>query len=218
MKEIHDPVSSITHLVGAVMALPVTVALVVYAVLSGNIWGVLAFAIFGLSVFALYTASTVYHLIPIKATTEKLKRTARRIDHMMIYILIAGTYTPICLISLHGVWGFSILTIIWAIALIGVVFKVFVMNENKIIRFTSTSLYLLMGWLIIIAGFPLVQKMDTISFILLVAGGISYSIGAIIYALKKPNLNIEWLSFHDIFHFFVLIGSQFHIIMMFTLI
>lgn len=218
MKELHDPVSSITHMVGAVVAIPVTIALIIYASLAGSIWGVIAYTIFGLSILALYTASTVYHMIPIKEATTQIKYIARRVDHMMIYVLIAGTYTPVCLITLKGIWGYTILSIIWALAFAGIIFKLFVLNENKIVRYISTSLYLVMGWLAVVAAFPLTEQMDTLSFILLLAGGISYSIGAIIYALKKPDLGIEWLSFHDIFHFFVLIGSQFHIIMMFTLL
>ncbi len=136
---------------------------------------------------------------------------------MMIYILIAGTYTPVCLISLKGVWGYTIVSIIWGIALLGVVFKLFVLNDNKIVRWISTSLYLVMGWLIIIAIYPLTKSVDTITLVLLALGGVSYTIGAVIYALKKPAIRVEWLDFHDVFHFFVLLGSLFHVMMMFTL-
>ncbi len=100
----------------------------------------------------------------------------------------------------------------------GIVFKLFVLNDNKVVRYISTSLYLFMGWFILIALIPLVRSVDTITMVFLTLGGVSYSVGAIIYALKKPNIPIEWLSFHDIFHFFVLLGSLFHVIMMFTLI
>ncbi len=217
-RKLNDPVSSISHLAGAIISIPVTIALLVYGAYYGTVWHVVSFAIFGLSLFALYTASTVYHLIPKNAVTEVKKLRARKVDHMMIYILIAGTYTPICLTSLRGVWGYTIISIIWAIAILGVVFKLFVMNDSKVIRWISTGLYLFMGWLIVVALFPLVKIVDTITIVFMALGGVSYTIGAVIYALKKPHIPVEWLSFHDIFHFFVLLGSMFHVMMMFTLL
>ncbi len=217
-KKLNDPVSSISHLAGAILSIPVTIALLVYGSYYGTVWHVISFAIFGLSLFALYTASTVYHLIPKNAVTEVKKLRARKVDHMMIYILIAGTYTPICLTSLRGVWGYTIISVIWVIAILGVVFKLFVMNDSKVIRLVSTGLYLFMGWLIVVALFPLVKIVDTITIVFMALGGISYTIGAVIYALKKPHIPVDWLSFHDIFHFFVLVGSMFHVMMMFTLI
>ncbi len=217
-KKINDPISSISHLIGAILSIPISIILITLGAKYGNPVYVISFAIFGLSLLSLYTASTVYHLIPSKEDFKTKKLKARKIDHMMIFVLIAGTYTPVCLITLKGIWGYSIFSIVWTIAIIGVIFKAFVMNDNKILRYISTSLYLILGWLIIIAIYPLVQTMNTFSLTLLTLGGISYSIGAIIYALKKPSIPVDWLSFHDIFHFFVLIGSLFHIAMMFTLI
>ncbi len=217
-KKINDPVSSISHFIGAVLSIPVTVALLIVAIMNGSALYIVSFAIFGASLFALYTASTVYHLIPKKASTQFSKLRARKVDHMMIYVLIAGTYTPICLISLNGVWGFTIVSVIWAIAIFGIVFKIFVLNDSKIVRYISTSIYLVMGWLIVIALYPLAKSVDTITLVFLALGGVSYSVGAVIYALKKPNIPVEWLNFHDIFHFFVLLGSMFHVIMMFTII
>ncbi len=216
-KTINDAVSSISHLCGAIASIPITIALVIYGAYYGNIYTVLSFIIFGLSLMALYTASTVYHMIPSTLENKLLKLRARKVDHMMIYILIAGSYTPVCLISLDGTLGYAIIAIIWSIAIIGVVFKLFVLNDSKIVRLISTSLYVIMGWLIIFAIVPLVKSMNIVSFTFLVLGGVSYTVGAVIYALKKPHINIEWLSFHDIFHFFVLLGSMFHVIMMFTL-
>ncbi len=217
-KKINDPVSSISHLVGAILSVPITIVLLFFGAKYGTVWHIVSFGIFGASLLALYTASTVYHLIPKTAKTEVTKLRARKIDHMMIYILIAGTYTPICLVSLRGAWGYTIISIIWAIATVGVIFKIFVLNDNKILRYVSTSLYLFMGWLIIVALYPLVKTVDTITMVFMALGGISYTIGAVIYAIKKPTIKVEWLSFHDIFHFFVLIGSLFHVMMMFTLL
>ncbi len=217
-KKLNDPVSSISHLIGAILSIPITVVLIIYGVFYGTVWHVVSFAVFGTSLLALYTASTVYHLIPKTSVTEVVKMRARRIDHMMIYILIAGTYTPICLISLRGVWGYTIISIIWAIAIVGVVFKLFVLNDSKVLRWISTSLYLFMGWLIVVALYPLTKTVDSITMLFMALGGVSYTIGAVIYALKKPHIPVEWLTFHDVFHFFVLIGSMFHVMMMFTLI
>ncbi len=216
-KKLNDPISSISHLIGAVLSIPIMITLIALGNLYGDVWYVVSFTIFGLSLLALYTASTVYHLIPQKEDFKKLKLRARKVDHMMIYVLIAGTYTPICLISLRGAIGYTIISLIWAIAIGGIIFKAFVISDKKFIRNISTYLYLFMGWLIILAIYPLVKNMDSISLTYLVLGGVSYSIGAVIYVLKKPNILGKWLNFHDVFHFFVLIGSFFHIAMMFTL-
>ncbi len=217
-KKLNDPVSSISHLVGAILSIPVTIALLIYGAYYGTLWHIVSYAVFGVSLLALYTASTVYHMIPKTAVTEIAKLRARKIDHMMIYILIAGTYTPICLISLRGVWGYTIISIIWGIAILGVVFKLFVLNDNKILRWVSTSLYLFMGWLIVVALYPLVKTVESITLVFMALGGVCYTIGAVIYALKKPHIPVDWLSFHDVFHFFVLLGSMFHVMMMFTLV
>ncbi len=217
-KNINDPISSLTHLFGAVMSIPITIILVNFGLDNTTPLGTFGLFIFGLSLFLLYTASTVYHLIPTTENYKNIKLKARRIDHMMIYILIAGSYTPICIISLGDTIGYQIISIIWAIALFGVIFKLFVLNENKIVRFISTAIYLAMGWLIIFAISPLVDSLSFISLVFLVLGGLSYSVGAVIYALKRPAIPVDFISFHDIFHIFVLLGSAFHVVTMFTLI
>ncbi len=154
-----------------------------------------------------------------KQTNKKdLKLKARRIDHMMIYILIAGSYTPICIISLGDTIGYKIIIIIWAIAIFGVLFKLFVLNESKVVRFISTGIYLAMGWFIVFALSPLVDALSFTSLLFLTLGGLSYTVGAIIYALKKPTIPVDFVSFHDIFHIFVILGSFFHVITMFTLV
>ncbi len=217
MRKLNDPVSSISHLFGAILSIPVSIVLVGLGAYFGNAWYAVSFSIFGLSLFLLYSASTIYHLIPKKIETESIKRIARKIDHMMIYVLIAGSYTPICLITLKGAWGYTLITIIWTMAILGIIFKSISISDNKLARTISTVIYLIMGWLVIIAIYPLIKSMATISFVFLVLGGLSYTIGAVIYALKKPHITVDWLDFHDIFHFFVLLGSLFHVIMMFTL-
>ncbi len=216
-KKLNDPVSSISHCIGAISAIPITIALALYGAYTGTTLDVVAYLIFGLSLFSLYTSSTIYHLIPKKDSTQNVKQKARRVDHMMIYILIAGTYTPVCLISLNGVLGYTIIAIIWGIALLGVIFKLFVLNDSKVIRWISTGLYLVMGWFVLVVIYPVTKSVDTITLVLMALGGVSYTVGAVIYALKKPAIPVEWLDFHDIFHFFVLLGSLFHVLMMFTL-
>lgn len=218
LKKINEPVSSISHFIGAFLSIPVGIALIGFGALYTSVLGVIAFAIFSVSLFLLYSASTTYHLIPKTPSTEKIKYIARKVDHMMIFVLIAGTYTPICLIALRGTLGYAMAGIVWAIAIGGIVFKALVMNDSKIVRMISTSFYLAMGWLIIFAIYPLAKQLDTISLVLLALGGLSYTIGAVIYALKKPKIPVDWLGFHDIFHFFVLLGSFFHVAMMFTII
>ncbi len=216
-KKLNDPVSSISHGIGAIAAIPITIALALYGAYTGTTINVVAYLIFGLSLFSLYTSSTVYHLIPKNESTQNVKQKARKVDHMMIYILIAGTYTPVCLISLNDVLGYTIIAIIWGIALLGVIFKLFVLNDSKIVRWISTGLYLIMGWFVLLVIYPVTKSVDTITLVLMALGGVSYTIGAVIYALKKPAIPVEWLDFHDVFHFFVLLGSLFHVLMMFTL-
>lgn len=131
---------------------------------------------------------------------------------MMIYILIAGTYTPVCLIPLRGGWGWSLLISIWSIAMVGIVLKVLWFNAP---RWLSTLFYVIMGWLVVVAFLPLVRTMPIGAICWLIAGGLLYSIGALVYGTKWPRLNSKFFSFHDIFHIFVLYGSFCHFWMMF---
>ncbi len=218
LTKINDPISSISHLIGAILSIPITFILVNYGLTYSTPMGAFGLFIFGLSLFLLYTASTVYHLIPTTDQYKSMKLKARRIDHMMIYVLIAGSYTPICIISLGDTIGYEIIAIIWAFAIFGVIFKLFVLNENKIVRFISTGVYLAMGWLVIFAINPLIDALSFTSLLFLALGGLSYTVGAVIYALKKPAIPVDFISFHDVFHMFVLLGSALHVITMFTLI
>ncbi len=218
MAKINDPISSISHMISAIISIPLTFILVNFGIKNTNLAGTIGLFIFGLSLFLLYSASTVYHLIPTTEQYKELKLKARRIDHMMIYVLIAGSYTPICIISLGDTIGYKIIIIIWAIAIFGVLFKMFVLNENKIVRFVSTGLYLAMGWFIVFAFSSLVDALSFTSLLFLTLGGLSYTIGAVIYALKKPSIPVDFISFHDIFHIFVILGSFFHVLTMFTLV
>ncbi len=207
--KIKDPVSALTHMVGVIAAIPITVMLIYLAVKNATIWHVVSFSIFGAALFLLYSASTIYHMLPI---SEKATRILRRIDHMMIFVLIAGTYTPVCLVPLRGVWGYTILSLVWGVALFGIILKAVWIDAP---RGLTASIYVGMGWLIIVAFVPLVNSIPLAGIIMLVLGGVTYSLGAAIYAFKWPKFNFKWFGFHEVFHLFVLGGSAFHIIFMF---
>lgn len=211
-KKLKDPVSGLTHLLGALLAIPCTVMLIITAAKYATPWHVVSFSIFGASLILLYTASSIYHLLPI---SEKASNVLRRIDHMMIFVLIAGTYTPVCLVPLRGAWGYSLLIAIWLIATAGIILKAVWIDAP---RWLSTSLYVLMGWLIVIAFYPLCNSVSSAARALLIAGGVTYTVGAVIYAVKWPRFNFKWFGFHEIFHLFVMGGSALHIIFMFFLV
>jgi len=208
--KIKDPISALTHLIGAVLSCVAVVALVIRAIEIGTPLHILSFAIFGLSLIGLYTASTVYHTID---KPEAMANIYRRIDHMMIFVLIAGTYTPICLISLNGQTGYTLFAIIWAVAISGIIMKALWINAP---RWLTAGLYILMGWLVILAIQPIITALPAQGFRWLFAGGVTYTIGGIIYALKWPLKNNRWFGFHELFHIFVLGGSACHFILVFT--
>jgi hemolysin III len=205
--KVKDPISALTHLIGAVLSCVAVVFLVLKAVQIGTVVHVVTFAVFGASLVLLYSASTIYHIID---KPEAMRRIYKRIDHMMIFVLIAGTYTPITLISLHGKLGTTMFAVIWAIAIMGIIMKALWIDAP---RWLGTGLYILMGWLVVVAIYPLFKSMPTEGFRWLVAGGIIYTIGGIIYALKWPLKNNKWFGFHELFHLFILGGSMCHYIL-----
>lgn len=212
IKKFKDPVSSLTHLAGAVMAIPITWMLVSRASQEGKTVHMIAFLIFGCSLLLLYSASGIYHMLSLPGEKGVI---LRRIDHMMVFVLIAGTYTPICLVPLKGPWGWTLLALVWGFAILGVLLKVFWLNAP---RKLSTAIYLITGWLAVIAFYPLLKTLPFGGFMLLLLGGVTYSVGAVIYALKWPKINSKWFGFHEIFHLFVLGGSAFHVALMFKYI
>ena len=207
--KMREPVSGLTHLIGAVLSAIGLVLMIYYAVSKGTVWHIVSFSIFGGSLILLYTASTLYHLLNI---SEKGVRVLRKIDHMMIYILIAGTYTPICLIPLRGGWGYSLLITIWGIAITGIIMKLLWFDAP---RWLYTLFYLIMGWLVVIALWPMAKAIPVAGVLWLVAGGLLYTIGAVIYGTKWPPLKSKVFGFHEIFHLFVLYGSFCHFWLMF---
>ena len=210
--KVRDPFSGFSHLAGAILSVAGLCLLVRYASVNGTVRHIVSFSIFGASLILLYTASSIYHLLSV---SEKSIRVLRKIDHMMIYILIAGTYTPVCLIPLRGGWGWSLLISIWSIAMAGIVLKVLWFNAP---RWLYTLFYLLMGWLIVIAFVPLVRTMPIAAMLWLIAGGLLYTVGAVIYGTKWPKLKSKVFGFHEMFHVFVLYGSFCHFWMMFMYI
>jgi len=191
----------LTHLVGVVLSVIALGVLMWLAIGAGDAQQLVAFAIFGLSQIALFAASTLYHSLPLgPAGIARL----RRIDHMMVFVLIAGTYTPICLVALRGGWGWSLFGIVWGIALAGLVIKMRWMHAPK---WLSTALYLAMGWAVIVAAPVLFDRLPTAAVGWLLAGGVIYSVGAVIYALKRPNLIPGVFDAHALWHIFVLAGS-----------
>lgn len=205
--QVKDPISALTHFIGFLAVIPVFICLLD---LADTKLQQISFIVFGFSLLLLYGASTIYHTLKVSAEKTAL---LRRIDHMMIFVLIAGTYTPVCLVPLAGKWGAILLSAIWAIAIAGVFMKIFWMGAP---RWLSTMIYVVMGWLSITAFVPLLKAVGWGGFGMLLGGGIAYTVGALIYALKKPNLAIlKSFGFHEIFHVFVMIGSAFHIAFMF---
>lgn len=205
INNLRDPFSGLSHLTGALLSIIGLILLVYNAVYYGTVLHIISFSIFGASLILLYTASALYHLLPL---SPKGVHVLRRIDHIMIFVLIAGTYTPVCLIPLQGAWGYSFLLGVWILAVIGVLFKIFWMDAP---RWISTLLYVFMGWLIAIAFWPLIQSVSLGGVTWLVLGGIFYTIGAVFYGIKwPPNIIPGWFGFHEIFHLFIMAGSFSH--------
>ncbi len=201
--KIKDPFSGFSHLLGLILSIIGTIILVL---LSSNLTQIIAFLIFGLSMIFLYASSSIYHLFGHSPEEVDL---FRKIDHAMIYILIAGTYTPFCLIALDGLWRTTSMIVIWTLAVLGVGTVFFKAFWTKVPRWFATFLYVLMGWLSIAIIYPLYLSIGLPLIIYLLLGGLFYSIGAVIYAIKKPNI-IKGFGFHEIFHIFVLLGTITH--------
>lgn len=210
----HDPnphrdeaLNSLTHAVGLALAICGLILLVVLAVLRGSALHVVSYSIYGVTLVALYAASTAYHGV----RRPHVKRRLKVVDHAAIYLLIAGTYTPFTLLSLRGAWGWSLFGVIWGLAAAGVVFKLFFTGRFER---TSTAIYLAMGWLVVIAAGPMIARVPLAAIALLFAGGLCYSFGVLFYMTDH-----RWRFGHAVWHLFVLSGSTCHFfaILLFTL-
>ncbi|MDD5569159.1 MAG: hemolysin III family protein [Candidatus Pacebacteria bacterium] len=204
--KIKDPVSGISHLLGAILSIIGTAFLVYSAFQKGQPFHIFAFFIFGFSMIFLYSSSAIYHLFGHSPEDVDI---FRKIDHAMIYILIAGTYTPICLIPLKGLTGFISIIVIWTLAILGVSTVFFKKFWTKVPRWAYTGLYILMGWLSVGLIYPLSKHVPMGFIWLLIIGGLFYTVGAIIYSRKKPNIT-KGFGFHEIFHILVLLGTASH--------
>lgn len=199
---LEERINILSHAVGILLSIVAFSFLVVFASLHGNIWHIVSFSVFGVSLILLYIASTVYH----SSKNAKARRIWKIIDHSFVYVLIAGTYTPFCLTTLRGPIGWIILGISWGMAVAGISLKMFFTGKY---RRLSTLMYILMGWMIILAVKPLLENLPMAGFWWLLAGGICYTLGALFYSIKKIKLN------HAIFHAFVVLGSTCHFVAIF---
>lgn len=199
---IEEKINIISHTIGLILSIVALILLVTHANLHGDLWHIVSFSIFGASLIILYAASTFYH----SAKKSELRNRLKIIDHASIYVLIAGTYTPFTLVTLNGTIGWVIFGTSWGLALTGIILKLFFTGKYNLI---STIMYVLMGWVIVFAIKPLINNLPLEGLLWLFAGGISYTIGAILYSIKKIKFS------HAIFHMFVLIGSFCHFMSVF---
>lgn len=211
--KIKDPGSAITHFIGMLLALSAATPLLLKASKNGQLH-LVALAVFIISMVLLYAASTIYHTLDV---SPKVNKILKKIDHMMIFILIAGTYTPVCLIVLGNKAGWGLLVLVWAIAIIGIIIKACWITCPK---WFSSLIYIAMGWICVLAFTKIIQALPPAAFGWLLAGGIIYTVGGIIYALKLPLFNSKHKYFgsHEIFHLFVMGGSLCHYILMYQFV
>lgn len=213
-RHLKDPGSAITHFIGMLMAIFAAVPLLIKAAREPDHIYLISLSIYALSLILLYAASTTYHTFDL---SERANTILKKIDHMMIFVLIAGSYTPICLITLKGRTGTILLALVWGIAIVGIILKAFWVFCPK---WVSSVLYIGMGWTCVLAFTQILNNMSPAAFGWLLAGGIIYTVGGVIYALKVPIFNSRHKNFgsHEIFHLFVMGGSACHFIVMYAFV
>jgi hemolysin III len=189
--------NSVTHGLGLSASVVGLIAMLAWTVQHGSVWHIVSCTVYGLALIFMYFTSTVYHGL----RNPNAKRKMRVLDHTAIFLLIAGTYTPFMLVNLHGTWGWTVLGLVWAFTIAGIVFKIFFTGRFKLL---SSAIYLAQGWLIVIAVKPMLEHIPTVGLLWLLAGGLSYSVGVIFYVWKKQPYS------HAIWHLFVLGGSVCH--------
>ncbi len=211
---IKDPGSAITHFIGMLMAIFAAIPLLIKAAHEPGKIYIISITIYAISLILLYAASTTYHTFN---RSERINTLLKKIDHMMISVLIAGSYTPICLLVIKGRLGIILLSIVWSIAIIGILIKAFWVYCPK---WVSSVLYIGMGWTCVLAFTRILNAMSPAAFGWLLAGGLIYTIGGVIYALKLPVFNNRHKNFgsHEIFHLFVMGGSACHFIVMYAFV
>lgn len=213
-RKLKEPGSAITHFIGMLMAIFAATPLLIKAGRQPDKVHVVSLAIFIVSMILLYAASTTYHSFDI---SPKVNKILKKLDHLMIFILIAGSYTPICLIVVGGTLGLKLLVLIWSLALAGIIVKMFWIYCPK---WFSSMLYIAMGWICVLCFTQIMNNLSASGFFWLIAGGVIYTIGGIIYVLKMPLFDSRHKNFglHEIFHLFVLGGSACHFILMYQFV
>lgn len=213
-RHVKDPGSAITHFIGMLMAIFAAIPLIIKAAHEPSRIYLISIIIYAISLILLYAASTTYHTFD---KSEKINTILKKIDHMMISVLIAGSYTPICLLVLGGKLGLILLAIVWSFAIVGILIKAFWVYCPK---WVSSVLYIGMGWTCVLAFTQILNSMSAAAFGWLLAGGIIYTVGGVIYALKLPIFNLKHKNFgsHEIFHLFVMGGSACHFIVMYAFV
>jgi hemolysin III len=192
-----EKLNVISHFIGLLLSILGLIILIIKGFSSGSALSVVSYTVYGTSMILLYLASTLYHNSKVPEKRKKLKV----FDHASIYVLIAGSYTPFSLLVLRGAWGWSVFGVVWGIAVAGIILKLFFTGRFNIV---STISYILMGWVVVVAIKPLIANFETEGLLLLLAGGVFYTVGAVLYSIKRIPYN------HAIFHFFVLFGSLAH--------
>jgi len=188
---------AVSHGIGALLSIAGLAVLLTFSAMYGDAWHIVSSSIYGFTLIVLYSASTLYHAIPV----PDIKRVLQKIDHAAIYLLIAGTYTPFTLINLRGPWGWSLFGIVWGVAIFGIIVELVLPRR---LEWLSLSLYLGMGWAVIVAIVPMIENVETGGLVLLLLGGLSYSLGVIFYVRDHMRYH------HAIWHLFVLAGSTLH--------
>lgn len=216
IKKLKDPGSAITHFIGMMMAVFATVPLIIRA-LSGGTDVTLSCLVFMVSMILLYGASTMYHSFDMG---ERKNKILKKFDHAMIFVLIAGSYTPVCLLVIGGKTGIVLLSLVWTVGILGIIFKLCWVTCPK---WLSSVMYIAMGWMCVMAFTPIMNNTATSEFVWLLTGGIIYTIGGIIYAIKTPrvkayNESHRYFGTHEIFHVCVMLGSLCHFVMIYHVI
>jgi hemolysin III len=209
-RKLREPVNALTHLIAAVFSLIGLLALIYFG--WGDLTKIITFSIYGISLILLFTASGIYHAV---SGSESSITKLRKFDHSAIYLLIAGTYTPICIHFFEGFWQYGMVILIWSLAIIGVLVKLIVINAP---RWVTAGIYLLMGWLAIIGIQEIFRSMPIAAIIWLFLGGLMYTFGAIIYITKKLDIKPGVFGFHEVWHIFVILGAFSHFFVVFRFI
>ena len=202
--KLKEPLAGSLHLIGAVLSIPATILLIVIG--SGSAWKTVSFSIYGTAMFLLFLFGVLYHWLP--QTAGGKYQIFRKLDHLAIYLMIAGTYTPFCLNTLRGPFGWKIFWVVWTAAILGIVLQAIYID---VWRWLTTAIYICMGWLILFVFKPLMASLPFEGICWLVAGGVIYSVGGVMYTIKKPNIHPKF-GYHELWHVLVLLGAGCHYI------